>query len=319
MKIKGSVKNLKINTAFIIAAIGALIALGARIYQAFSGLIDFETGFFTGSDFSVYILYGALALAAVGIFAVAFLAGEIPQEKMPVKKSPLVALFSGLFGITLAVSAVEQFSVFSNAYSSFDAMMTEQTMMSYLMKSGNLPRLGEAVFAAISIIYFVVLVINYSGIKNVDFTKLKALSLCPLFWATFRMVQRFTRTISFMNVSSLFIELFMIAFMMMFFMYFAQMSSNVNATAISYKVFSYGLIASMFAAVVSVPKVLLIIFNSSYRNLMSAGLLECAFEATDLAFCLFAVAMLVLCMSLPRIKNMTLKETEKLINKEEEK
>ncbi|MBQ7957837.1 MAG: hypothetical protein IJ279_07345 [Clostridia bacterium] len=323
MKIKGSIKNLKINTAFILAAIGTVVAVGARVYQAFSGLVDFETGFFTENHFTTYLLYGALAVAAVGIFAVCFLAGEIPQEKMPAKKSPVVALLSGIFGITLAVNATEQFSSFSKAYSSADILMRdpEQTMMSYLMKSGDLPRLGEAVFAALSIIYFITLVINYIGLKTVDFTKLKALSLCPLFWATFRMVQRFTRTISFMNVSSLLLELFMIAFMMMFFMYFAQMSSNVNATAISYKVFSYGLIAAMLAAVVSIPKALLLIFDSSYRELMEKGLLECNFEATDLAFCLFAVAMLVLCLASPRIKNMTLKETEKLIavSSEEEK
>ena len=140
MKIKGSIKNLKINTAFIIGAIAAVVALGARIFQAFSGLVDFETGFFTEDHFTTYILYGALAVASVGILAVSFLAGEIPQEKMPGRKSLVVALFAGIFGITLATSAVEQFSNFSVAYSSFNPMIEEQTLMSYLMKSGALPK-----------------------------------------------------------------------------------------------------------------------------------------------------------------------------------
>lgn len=321
MKIKGSIKNLKIDTAFIVALAGTLAALGIRIYQAFSGLIDFETGFFTSENASVYVLYAILAATAVAVFGISFLAGEIPQEKMPAKKSPVVTLFAGVFAIALVISAVEQFSLFSQAYASFNPFLEEQTVMSYLMKSGALPRLGEAVCAALSAVYFIVVLINYSGIKDFDMSRLKALSLCPLFWATFRMVQRFTRTISFMNVSSLFLELFMIAFMMMFFMYLAQMSSNVNAKAISFKIFSYGLIGSMFAAVVSVPKVLLIVFNSSYRELMSNDLLECAFEPADLAFCLFAATFLMLCLSSPRIKNMTLKETEKLIavSSEEEK
>lgn len=315
MKIKGSVTNLKINSAFIIAAIGTVVALGVRIYQSFSGLIDFETGFFTSESISVYVLYAALLAAAAGVFAVAFFAGEVPREKMPEKKSLVVALLSGVFAITLAVSAVQQFSAFSAAYSSF-VPTVEQTMFSYLMKSGNLAKLGESVCAALSVVYFITVVINYSGIKKVDFTKIKMFSVCPLFWATFRMVQRFTRTISFMNVSALFLELFMLAFMMMFFMYFAQMSSNVNATAISYKVFSYGLIASMLAVIVSVPKVLLLVFDASYKELMAAGKLECVLETTDIAFCLFTVAMLVLCLSSPRIKNMTLKETEKLIEED---
>ncbi len=316
MKIKGSSKKLKINSAFFVFFAGTLAALGIRLVQAFSGLIDFETGFFTMDSIANPLLYIVLGITAIAVFAISFLSAEVPQDKMPEKKSPVMTLFSGLFAISLAFSAVNQIEAFKTMADSYNPFYTEQTLVSYLMKSGALPRLGEGVFAALSIIYFIILVFKYSGLREFNLTKIKALSLCPLFWATFRMIQRFTRTISFMNVSSLFLELFMIAFMMMFFMYLAQMSSEVNNRAISYKVFAYGLISSMFAAVVSIPKALLAVFDSSYREMMNAGTLECVLEPADLGFCLFAVAFLALCLTAPRIKNMTLKETEKMIEEE---
>ena len=314
MKIKGSMRNLKINTAFILAGVGSVVALAIRVYQYFSGLIDFETGFYESDNITTFILYAVLAITAIGIFAVSLLAGEIPQEKMPEKRNIGVAAFAGLFSVTLAVGAVEQYTLYSNAKSNAVlSILNGQSEMSYLMKSGALPRLGEAVFAALSIVYFAIVLIKYIGARKLDMTKFKIFSLCPLFWATFRLVQRFTRTISFMNVSDLFLEMFMIAFMMMFFMYFAQMSSNVNANATSYKVFSYGLIAAMLSAVISVPKILMMAFSSSYRDLLASGRVECPLEYTDIAFCLFTVMFLIACLSVPRIKNMTLKETEKLI------
>ncbi len=332
MKIKGSIKNLKIDTAFIIAAVGGIIALALRLFQAFGGLIDFETGFYTQESITTYLLYAVLFLTAFGVLVVCTMAGEIPQEKMPTKKSPLTAVFAGVFAVTLVITAIGQFDSFSSIYLTFsspeDRFIVPESerysinfflkSMPYLMKIGALPQLFEGVFAVLSAAFFCVLALSLAGIRKTDLARIKFLSLCPLFWATFRMVERFTRTISFINVSSLFLEMFMLAFMMMFFMYFAQMSSQVNARAISFKVFSYGLIAAVLSAVIIIPKALLYVANSTYRDMQTDGLLECPIEIADLGFCLFAIGFLVLCLSVPRIRNMTLKETEKLIKQEEE-
>ncbi len=314
MKIKGSVRSLKINHAFIIFAVASVLAVGVRIFQVFSGIIDFDTGFYEVTHVTTPILYLILGFASVGIFLVSFLAGEIPQEKMPQKKSIPVALFSAGFAASLVYSAVNQISGFLEYIEKANTvlMADSKLLMSDMMKSGTLPRLGEGVFAIVSAIFFLLIFINYTGIKTINFSKLKIFTIAPLFWATLRMVQRFTRTISFMNVSSLLFELFMIAFMMMFFMYFAQMASEVNNNAISFKVFAYGLIAAMFSAVVSIPRALLLIFDGDYRAMMEWDMIECPLEITDVLFLGFAVLFLVLCLSLPRIKNMTVKETEKL-------
>lgn len=317
MKIKGSAKNVKMKSACFTALAGAVIALVIRIYQAFSDVIDFETGFFTEKTFTAPVLYGVLGLSAVAVFVICLISAKAPKDNLPEKKSVAVAVTSVCFAVMLVFSATAAVGTYSDMSSSYDIFTAEQTQLSYLMKSGALAILGEGVFAILSAVYFIVLTFKFSGLRKADMTKLKFFSLCPLFWATFRMIQRFTRTISFMNVSSLFLELFMIAFMMMFFMYLAQISSGVNNRAVSYKVVSYGLIAGIFAAVVSVPKLLLQLFDSSYKALASEGLLECPLEIADFFFCLFAFAFVISLVSAPQIKNMTLKEVEKVIGEEE--
>ncbi len=314
MKIKGSVKGLKINSAFVVFAIGTVAALGVRIYQTLSGLINFETGFYNKDDITTYILYGILAISAVVIFMIAYLSWEIPQEKMPENKNILLAFVSLAMSATLAFEAVGKFEAYFAVANAYVLDPDNPNKISYLMKSGALPQLAEAVFAVLSVMYFITLVIKYTGLKNVNLTKIKALSLCPLFWVTFRMIERFTRTISFMNVSGLILELFMIAFMMMFFMYLAQTSSQVNSVAISFKLFAYGLIGSMFSLVVSVPRLVLTFVNDEYKMLAEQNMLECPLETADIAFGVFAIVFLVACLSMPRIRNMTAKQTEKIIN-----
>lgn len=316
MKIKGSMKNLKIDSALAVAFVGTAAALGLRFYQVFSGLIDFETGFFTEDSFTTVLLYGVLAVTAAAVFMISFLAGRVPQDNLPEKKNIGLAIVSVVFAAGLVMSSVTLFEGFTETSASYNSFLAEQTKLSFLMKSGALPKLLEGAFALISAIYFVVLAVKLSGFGKIDLTKLKVFTLSPLFWATFRMIQRFTRTISFMNVSTLFLELFMIAFMMMFFMYFAQMSSEVNHRCTSYKVLSYGLIAGMFSAVVALPKLVLSLFNDDYKALEEAGKLACPQEFADILFILFVFALAVFLISLPKVKNMTLKEADKMIEEE---
>lgn len=303
-------------SAVITAFAGTLIALVIRIYQAFSGLIDFETGFFTEKSFTTPVLYGVLGVTAVIVFVLCLLSGKAPQDKLPEKKNIPLAAASAIFAVSLVFGAVASIGAYMDMSSAYNPFLAEQSQLSYLMKSGALPRLLEGVCGILSAIYFIILTFRYSGMRSVDLTKMKFFSLCPLFWATFRMVQRFTRTISFMNVSSLFLELFMIAFMMMFFMYFAQVSSQVNNRCVSYKVVSYGLIGGMFAAVVALPGHLLQLFDSSYKALSAAGALECPTEISDFTFCLFVFVLTLSLVSAPQIENMTAKESEKIIEEE---
>lgn len=317
MKIKGSAKNLKISSALVVAGIGTLAAVALRIVQVFGGLIDFETGFYTAENFTIPALYGILVIGAALTFVISFLAGEVPQDKLPEKKNIPVAVTAFCFAAALLFSAVGRFEAYNVLAGKYDYFVMEQSQFSYLMKSGAIATLGESVFAVLSALYFLLFAVKFIGSGKLNLTKVKFFSLCPLFWATFRMVQRFSRTISFMNVSSLLLELFMLAFMMMFFMYLAQTSSQVSNRAISFKVVSYGLIAGMFSAVVAVPKALLLLVDSSYKNLSDIGALECPLEIADFFFLLFIISFVICLAKAPKIRNMTLKETEKLLEQEE--
>ena len=143
----------------------------------------------------------------------------------------------------------------------------------------------------------------------------KVLAVTPVFWATMRMIQRFTRTISFIFVSDLLLELFMIAFMMMFFLSFAQLASDVNSRHVVNKVYAYGLIGAMLAAVVSIPRIILSIVDSSL--IVASNPLEIC----DLGFLVFVVALCFTMIKMPKEDNITLKEVERLQKerKEEEK
>lgn len=317
MKIKGSAKNLKISSALVVAGIGTLAAVALRIVQVFGGLIDYETGFYTAENFTIPALYGILVIGAVLTLVISFLAGEVPQDKLPEKKNIPVAVTAFCFAASLFFSAVGRFEAYNVLAGKYDYFVMEQSQFSYLMKSGAIATLGESVFAVLSALYFLLFAVKFIGSGKMNLTKVKFFSLCPLFWATFRMVQRFSRTISFMNVSSLLLELFMLAFMMMFFMYLAQTSSQVSNRAISFKVVSYGLIAGMFSAVVAVPKALLLLVDSSYKNLSDTGALECPLEIADFFFLLFVISFVICLAKAPKIRNMTLKETEKLLEQEE--
>ena len=242
MKIKGSAKNLSINFAVAVAGIGTLVAVVLRLIQAFGGMIDFETGFYQTENFTIPALYGVLGVSAVLSFVISFLAGEVPQDKLPEKKNIPVAVSAILFAAALCISAVGSFEEYNALANQYNYLVMEQSEFSYLMKSGAIATLGESICAVLSGIYFLFFAIRFAGVGKLNLTKVKFFSLCPLFWATFRMVQRFSRTISFMNVSELFLELFMLAFMMMFFMYLAQTSSKVSNRAISFKVVAYGLV-----------------------------------------------------------------------------
>lgn len=315
MKIKGSAGNLKIKAAVKVGMAGTVIALAIRLYQYFGGLVDFETGFFTEKSFTTPLLYGVLGVTAVAVFVICLLSGNAPQDKFPRKKNVALGCLSGVIAAAFIYSAVNKINKYSAMAAAYNPYIHDgQSKLSYLMKSGALPTLLEGVFAALSIVFFILMALRFFG-KKVKLEKFGFFSLCPFFWATFRMVQRFSTTISYMNVSKLFLELFMIAFMMMFFMYLAQVASRVNNRGTSYKVVAYGIIAGMLAVVVSFPE-LAVQFTGSYNELVLLGKIGYPLEAIDVFLAVFILLFADFYVLSPKIKNMTRKESDKIIEEE---
>lgn len=313
MSVKGSSKGVKLSKVFPVFIIAAVIATALRIWQAFN-IIEPETGFFSKQDFTVIALYLILIAAAVTIFMIAYLCKSVPVSSLPREKSVFLGIVNIIFTATLLVDAVSCFNKYfelRGGYDPFGMGMSGTSMSSYLLKTGAIPMLIEMIFAIISMVYFIVLAAVYFG-KNIDTEKLKLLALSPVFWATFRLVQRFTRTISFINVSDLLLELFMIAFSMLFFMFFAQVSSGVNSRPVMNKVYAYGLISALIGTVVSLPKLIVLIFSPSL------SVVSFPLEICNLGLVLFIITMLAKMAKMPYNTNITLKQYEKMKKEEQE-
>lgn len=306
MSLKGSSEKIKIGALLPVFAIFVSIAAVIRMYQSFT-MIDPETGFFKSENISIALLYIILAAGSIMLFLMAYLSKKVPVARLPEGKNIALGITSVLLSITLLYDAFNQISDFVDFYRRVHTYIVDSGTSFVLpfMKSGMGPKGIEGVFAVFSALYFIIASLNFFGSK-IRVSSRKVLAVMPVFWATARMIQRFTRTISFIFVSDLLLEIFMIAFMMLFFLYFAQLSSHVNSRHVMNKVFSYGLTGAAFAIVVALPRVLLLIASPELI------VKECPLEICDLAFAAFVIALCVCLVKMPKNDNLTLKQVERL-------
>lgn len=308
MSIKGSSKKLKIEYTFWILFFATIAAVAVRTYQRLK-IIEPETGFYKVENFSVPLLYGILAVAGVLIFCVGYLAKKVPLSTLPEGRNIPLAVASLLFALTLLLDMVFQ-SWFNVYYALIKSGIFEKSFAGYgsltvLFKSGVGVGALATVFAFFSAIYFLVFALKYFGV-NISVCNRKILAVMPVFWATMRMVQRFTKTISIINMSDLLLELFMMAFMMMFFLAFAQLASNVGSRHVVNKIYSYGYIGTMFAFTITFPKIAIQFFEPSLSGASNN------MEICDLGFAIFALILCREMLKMPREDNITLKEVERL-------
>ena len=310
MSIKGSSKKLKIEKTLPVFAIFTTLAIALRLWQTFT-LIEPDTGFYKTNDVTVTVLYAVLAAAGLLIFFISYLSKKVPQPTLPEGKNIGLGLISVAVSLSLLVNAATQLSSFSQALkevetvNAFNINVETSQVVSNLMKNGSLPKGIEGLLAIVSAIYFLLFALRFFGAK-INIENRKILAVAPVFWATARMIQRFTRTISFIFVSDLLLELFMIGFMMLFLLYFAQLASKVNSRHVMSKVYSYGLISAMFALVISVPKIVVAIVLPSLNSQSNP------LEICNVAMAAFIIVLCCVMLKVEKEDNITLKEAEKL-------
>ena len=308
MSIKGSAKKNTIEYVLPVFAIFTALTTVIRMYQAFT-IIEPETGFYSESNATVTALYGLLFLASAVIFVLCYVSRKVPAARLPKGRNIPVGIFSLLASLTVFYDAAKQITDFFDSYINSKSLMIfgqpSQSLFSVLMKNGAIPKCLEGIFAIFSAIYFLVFAVKYFG-SSFDLRNMKALAVMPVFWATARMIQRFTRTISFIFVSDLLLELFMIAFLMLFLLYFAQLASHINSQYVMNKVFAYGLISSMFAFTISIPKIIVAIVRPEFSVVTNPV------EFCDVSIAVFIVMICFSLLKMPRSKNLTLREVEKM-------
>ena len=236
-----------------------VIAVPIRIFQYFS-ILDPETGFFNEINVSVYIMYFVLAVAGIFSIAVPLINRKKIQTVSVCKKSVGFLIVSLIMAVTVVIDCANTLLTYFDLYS--EATGFAMSVKEYVQSQGGTLLLLQAIFGGITAIFFFINGLAV-GVGNSDGSKFKLLALVPTLWTMFRLLYRFKRTISFVNVSDLLFELFMIVFMMLYFLSFAQVISKIDASTVFYKTISYGLPAVMFAGLCFIPRFILTVIGKT--------------------------------------------------------
>ncbi len=283
MKITG--KNEKLNPLMgIYVAAGLLIAsLPIRMYQLLT-IIESDTGFYKAIDRSVYIMYALGFLAVILPYVFSTIAKNIPASKSPFRRNKFLALTSILLGCGVVLDVVSSASsLIINARN----LLAIGLSVFGTADQGQIPLLIETILGVFAAIYLFVFGISYIDGRT-TYSQYKFLAISPFFWAMARLVLRFIRKISYVNVSDLMFELFGIAFMMIFFMSFARISSGLSNNKAMRTLFASGAVSAYFLGVANIPRFLMLISGN-------AGALpnEYSLSICDLIFVFFVFAYII--------------------------
>lgn len=279
LSLKGSKVNIKIAPCLIAFAVMSVVAVTVRTIQMVK-FIDPTTGFYTGGKIFSVILYAVIAVAVLYFGVASFFSADSKKIAIIGSRSKIAGIGALLFGITLIGDSF--YSFFAGTYNS-GAVTVGYTDV---MKSGALPLALQSLFAIISALYLFVL--SYDFFKGTYRAyKRKIIATAPVCWAGARLIYRFLRQISFIEVSDLFLELIMIGFMVMFFMALAQVSSGIYRDAVKWRIAGFGLSGAFVAAVISIPRLII--------NYVSPELIvkEHPLSYADLAFVVFIVTLIL--------------------------
>ena len=178
------------------------------------------------------------------------------------------------------IDAVFQMYNFIEIYGKYSPA-TELSLTQYLSKSGGVALLLQALFGVFSAFFFWIYSLSCFN-KSTKMSGFKILSVAPVAWTICRIVARFVRKISFVNVSDLLLELFMLVFMIMFLLAFAQIVTKVSQEEAAWKLYGCGIPAALLAFLISVPRLFLIVIGHSESLVTDHG-----FSLCDLAFAAF--------------------------------
>lgn len=241
----------------LVSLCALLVAVPLRVYQYFK-VLEPETGFYSTIDFSVYIIYALLGIAVITAIVIPLINRKKMITVASVKKSPVFLVLSLILAVTIIIDSAGQLMSYFDLYDA--AASSGSTIAEYVKKQGG--TLLQAVSGAIAAVYFFVSGLSVS-LGNSDGSKLKLLGLTPVLWCIFRLLYKFKRTISFINVSDLLLELFEIVFLMLFFFALAQTVARIDVKTVFWKIFAYGIPAAMFALMCFLPRFILMVTGKS--------------------------------------------------------
>ncbi len=280
----------------IIFVVAAIIAIPLRILQFFT-VMEGGTGFYSETNWSVYLLFGVVAAAVLSLVVFGLSKRKKLEYSLETVKRP------GLSSLALVAAG----STVISAYNCIIEFMTKETVIMSTASSVDGAKailMLEGVFALLSAAYFISLWLTYlKGTSNGS--KIRLLALAPVIWSIFRIVARFMRTISYIRVSELLFEMLMIAFLILFFMAFAQANTGIAAENVEWKIGAYGLSAALFALICFVPRIIVMISGNTHLF----------YAESTVEFCDLGVALFIIGTVLTRVTD-KLPESETKISEE---
>ena len=272
----------------LILLVGAVAAIPLRTYELFN-IIDPQTGFYTQGSFTTVTLY----VICAAVFALSIASGLIFKKNLNKLRIAQKDIFFGVCSALLAVAFIYNsflcFNGFIELYTEYNELAQNffgESQQLSLIKSSYVDKLGEAVFGSLCAVYFILTAM--SAFTKFDISKIRFLALSPILWCVFRLIFRFMRTISYINVSELFYELLTIVLVMVFFMNYAQIRSKINYKGINWKLFAFGTPAAFFALICFVPRLILTVSGKAELITSTSSL-----EFTDAGIALFIISCLV--------------------------
>ena len=283
MKIKNSKDNIKLAGLLPVMLGATLLLIVLRCLQL-TRYIDSTTGFLTGGSFLNVLFYAIIALTCIFFAVVSFLSVDGGKVE-------LTGLKDKYAGIGCAVFAASLIYDFMDSFIDGLAICTELPFETYrngaelakaLMATGALPYVLQALFALLSALYVIILAKSFiKGSGHAHNRKL--LAAAPIAWASFKLITRFIKQISYIKVSDLFLELIMISFMIMFFIALSQVVSGVYSDDSRWRITALGFGGALISFIVSVPRFVFTVFASDFVNK------EYPFSFDDAMFGIFAL------------------------------
>lgn len=274
--------NVSTKPLMILFFCAMLVSVVLRALQM-AKYIDPVTGFYTGGEAVKYALYAIIALSAVVFLLVSYLSADSGKISLYKTKNSSLGFVCAVMGFTFFY---DSFNSFGNSVSNVATSNSEN--YSSFMTSGTIPSLLQSFFAVLSAVFFLILAKDM--IKGTDTaSKRKVLATMPVWWAGARLIGRFVRQISFMEISDLFLELLMLACMLIFFMALAQVITGVYSDGFRWRIIGFGYTASLLALTTSLPRLIFsFVSDGAFINSLHP------FHLSDLVFALFALT-LILC------------------------
>lgn len=252
-KLKGSSSAIKMKYLLFVFATVFLVALPTRVYQLLA-LVNTQNGFFENGDITIPVLYAVLFVFVLMFMLFSFLSKEVPSPKLPTGKnlvlgSTSIVMIAGLIWDIIAIENL----VVPKTGMDFNMGIFSSLLKANIQDNGGVLLILQFVFAIFSIFYFLVFAISHLNGKG-SYKEFKLLALSPLCWCITMLVSRLMKAVSFITVSELLFEIFMLVFAMLFFLTFARISSGVFTEDSMWGIYGYGLSACLFAGLVTIPR-----------------------------------------------------------------